>query len=436
MLRVWADGMPVGVLERRPRPLDQGRGDYGTTFTYDRGQNPAQAVSLTMPPRTSSYDVGRGLLPIFDMNLPEGALREYLTRSFAKATGSFDDLDLLAIVGRSQIGRIRLTALDADLNEEVPFASIDDIMTARRGGDLYEYLIEKFATYSGLSGVQPKVMLRTTDDSAQDAERLATTVKGATHIVKFWESTEYPELAANEFFCLQVARRLGLEVPRNRLSDNGAALVVERFDLNPDGSYQGFEDFCVLNGLTARDKYNGSYESRLFKRTAEFVSLDAESRRAALRTAFRILVCRIALRDGDSHLKNFGVTYDDVAGVTTFAPVYDIITTQVYLPKDAMALTLGGSTRWPTRKNLLLLGQTRCGLTAQDAREILEATADAIADTAVDAKPYFEGHSVRAPIGERLFSCWADGVRDSLGFEERSVSIRPFPAEDSSLPSP
>jgi serine/threonine-protein kinase HipA len=280
------------------------------------------------------------------------------------------------------------------------------------------------------------VMLRTTDDSAQHDERLTTTVKGATHIVKFWESTEYPELAANEFFCLQVAQRLGLEVPRNRLSDNGAAFVVERFDLKPDGSFLGFEDFCVLNGLTARDKYNGGYESRLFKRTAEFVSVGAENRRVAMRDLFRLFVLNVAVRNGDGHLKQYGVTYDDVTGVTKLAPVYDIVTTQVYLPKDAMALTLGGTTRWPARKGLLLLGQTRCGLTAQDAREILEATADAIADTAVDAKPYFEGHSLRAPIGERLFSCWADGVRDSLGFEEKSVSIRPFQADESSVPSP
>jgi serine/threonine-protein kinase HipA len=436
MLRVWADGKPVGVLERRPIPPSGGRGDYGTTFTYDRGLPPECAVSLTMPVRSSSWDVGRGLVPIFDMNLPEGALREYLTRSFAKATGSFDELDLLAVVGRSQIGRLRFTAMDAELDEEVPFASIDDIMTARRGGGLYDYLIEKFATYSGLSGVQPKVMLRTTDDSAQDEERLSTTVKGATHIVKFWESTEFPELAANEFFCLQIARRLGLEVPRNRLSDDGSALVVERFDLKPDGSYLGFEDFCVLNGLTSRDKYNGSYESRLFKRTADFVSSGATNRRNAMRDAFRLMVVNVAVRNGDAHLKNFGVCYEDVTGITRLAPVFDIITTQVYLPKDAMALTLGGSTRWPSRKNLLMLGQTRCGLTSKDAQQILEATADAIADTSVDAKLDFANHAQRQPVGERLLSCWADGVRDSLGFEERSVTIRPLSAEEISLPAP
>jgi serine/threonine-protein kinase HipA len=434
MLRVWADRRPVGILERRPRSLNQGLGDYGTTFTYDRGLDPEQAVSLTMPVRNAPWGVGRGLLPIFDMNLPEGALKDYLTRTFAKAAGSFDDLDLLSVVGRSQIGRLRFTAMDADLDEEVPFASIDEIMTARRDGGLYEYLIEKFATYSGLAGVQPKVMLRATEGGAQGEEREKTTVRGATHIVKFWENTDYAELAANEFFCLEIARRVGLDVPRAVLSDDGAALVVERFDLRPDGSYRGYEDFCVLNGLTAEHKYNGGYETRLFKRVSDFVSIGADNRRAALRDCFRLFVVNCAIQNGDAHLKNYGVVYDDVTGVTALAPVYDLITTRAYLAKDKMALSLGGSTRWPTRKNLALLGQARCGLAGKDVHEIMEQTADAVADVAASARVYFDGHRTRQEIGDRMLAAWADGVRDSLGFESKSVAIRPVVEEEVEAP--
>jgi serine/threonine-protein kinase HipA len=62
-----------------------------------------------MPVRLASWDVPFGLLPIFEMNLPEGVLRERLRLAFAKATGTFDDFDLLSIVGRSQVGRIRYT---------------------------------------------------------------------------------------------------------------------------------------------------------------------------------------------------------------------------------------------------------------------------------------------------------------------------------------
>jgi hypothetical protein len=46
-------------------------------------------------------------------------------------------------------------------------------------------------------------------------------------IVKFWEANEYPQLAANEYFCLTVARQCGLDVPPFRLAEDGAALVIE-----------------------------------------------------------------------------------------------------------------------------------------------------------------------------------------------------------------
>ena len=48
----------------------------------------------TIAARIASWNTEFGLLPIFDMNLPEGALRAHLVGSFAKATGTFDDFDL------------------------------------------------------------------------------------------------------------------------------------------------------------------------------------------------------------------------------------------------------------------------------------------------------------------------------------------------------
>src|SRR5262249_41013676 len=159
-----------------------------------------------------------------------------------------DEFDLLGIVGRSQVGRLRYTGQLERLQEDVPYQSVDEILEQRRGGDLYRYLLEKFASFSGISGVQPKVLVR--DEAAsvplKSAEhRLSQNHRGATHIVKFWELNEYPQLAANEYFCLKVAENAGLEVPPYRLSGDALALVIDRFDLRPDGTYRGFEDFCV-----------------------------------------------------------------------------------------------------------------------------------------------------------------------------------------------
>src|SRR5258708_5672987 len=106
---------------------------------------PAREVSLTMPVRLEWWSVHFGLVPVFEMNLPEGTLRERVRLAFAKATGTFDEFDLLSIVGRSQIGRIRYTGDNEHLQEDVPFQSVDEILERRRGGDLFRYLLEKFA---------------------------------------------------------------------------------------------------------------------------------------------------------------------------------------------------------------------------------------------------------------------------------------------------
>src|SRR5580704_12312162 len=156
MIKVWTDDTEAGLLDKK--------GDRGSAFIYLPERSKQRAVSLTMPLQLSSYDMSFGLAPIFDMNLPEGALRERLRLAFAKAIGTFDDFDLLNIVGRSQVGRIRYTGAKEQLNEEVPFQSVDEILASRRDGDLFRYLIEKFAAFSGISGVQPKVLVR--DESA------------------------------------------------------------------------------------------------------------------------------------------------------------------------------------------------------------------------------------------------------------------------------
>ena len=76
---------------------------------------------------------------------------------------------------------------------------------------------------------------------------------------------------------------------------------------------------------------------------------------------FTLIALNCALRNGDAHLKNFGIVYDDVQGEARLAPVYDLVTTAVYLPKDSMALTLNGSARWPSVKDLQRLGEARMG---------------------------------------------------------------------------
>ena len=402
MLRIWTDNCSAGMLDSD--------GQRGSTFVYNPGSDAERAVSVTMPVRLASWNTPYGVAPIFEMNLPEGALRVRLRLAFAKATGTFDDLSLLAIVGRSQLGRVRFTSADAELNEDVPFQSVDEILSSQRSGELYRYLIEKFAAYSGISGVQPKFLVR--DDGRFGAEAsenrtLSPSFRGATHIVKFWDAAEFPQLAANEFFCLKAAERCGLRVPPHSLAEDGSALVMERFDLRPDGSYRGFEDFCVLNARRTDEKYRGSYETNVLRRFQQFAQ-SPELLEESLQL-FALIVLNCAIRNGDAHLKNFGILYDDVEGEAHLAPVYDLVTTAVYLPQDQMALTLNGTTRWPTAKNLIRFGEQRSLGSRQTLSQILECVCDALADTARDVQAYCRERPEFEPIGRQMLEQWELG---------------------------
>lgn len=407
MIKVWTDGADAGLLDRYQ--------DRGSTFAYLPGAAPRRAVSVTMPIRLSSWDTTFGLPPILEMNLPEGVLRERLRLAFAKATGTFDDFDLLSIVGRSQVGRLRFTGEKEQLHEDVPFQSVDEILNRRRDGDLFRYLIDKFASFSGISGVQPKILVR--DESASAAlnlakPRLSQSYKGATHIVKLWEPNEYPHLAANEHFCLSVAKRCGLEVPPYKLAEDGGALVIDRFDLRPDGTYRGFEDFCVLNARRTDEKYRGSYETSIMNRFREFAN--SSHMNEDLEQLFTLIALNCAIRNGDAHLKNFGIVYEDVLGEARIAPIYDVVCTTVYLPKDAMALTLNGTTRWPGAKELRRLGETRMGGTPSRIKQILERIEEAMSNTMGEIRSYAEQHHDFAEIGEQMLAEWERGITSSL----------------------
>lgn len=407
MIKVWTDAAEAGLLDRH--------GERGSTFAYLPDTPAARAVSITMPVRLPSWSVTFGLPPIFEMNLPEGFLRERLRLAFAKATGTFDEFDLLSIIGRSQIGRLRYTGDKEQLHEDVPFQSVNEILAHKRGGDLFRYLLEKFASFSGISGVQPKILVRDENAFAEmehAPHRLSQSYRGATHIVKLWDPNEYPQLAANEYFCLTAARKCGLEVPPFRLAEDGRALVIDRFDLRMDGTYRGFEDFCALNARRTDEKYRGSYETQVMKRFAQFANSTHVNE--DMEKLFILIALNCALRNGDAHLKNFGIVYDDVQGEARLAPVYDLVTTSVYLPKDSLALTLNGSTRWPTAKELRKLGETRGGRTPAKIRQILERIAEAIQETTQEVHSYVKEHPQFTGIGQRMLQEWESGANTSL----------------------
>jgi serine/threonine-protein kinase HipA len=90
------------------------------------------------------------------------------------------------------------------------------------------------------------------------------------------------------------------------------------------------------------------------------------------------------------------------------------VTTSVYLPKDSMALTLNGTTKWASAKELQRLGETRMGGTPARVRQILERIDAAIADTSKELHAYIKAHAEFIETGNRMLQQWEQGVALSL----------------------
>lgn len=399
-LEVFASGHLAGTLARSDVEADS------FIYQYDAACRAEDAISLTMPVVRDQYVSTGGLMAIFEMNLPEGALLERLRLLFAKAVPNLDDLEILALLGQSQIGRLRYARPGA-APPDVPARSLREILTYRGAEDLFGDLVNQYATYSGISGLQPKALLR-----ASESPLSRTTLLGTTHIVKSFDPREFPELLANEYFCLRAARHAGIPTANNQLSENRRILAIERFDRRSDGSYLGFEDFCVLNGLRSHGRYQGSYE-KLARRIEQFVS--PRSLRAAQEQFFCMVALNCAVENGDAHLKNFAVLYEHAEGEVTLAPAYDVVATTPYMARDVLALTLAGSKQFPERKTLLAFARQHCGLSESKAAELLERARDGVLQAIGEMRGYIHEYGDFKPVGETLIGTFERGMSRLTG---------------------
>ena len=358
----------------------------------------SRSISLTMPVRAESYAT-TPMLPAFQTFLPEGYLANRIVEKFSKMM-RVDDMALLALSGGSAIGRIRVSQsreIDVD-NRGVE--SLKEILGSTGSKDLFEYLCDRYLIASGISGVQPKVMIEAKDDLPTSAEgennkthapktlraRSARTsigeksaIRGRSLIIKV-SGSDFPHLTENEFHCLSIARNLQLPVPNFWLSEDKKRLAIERFDIKRDtGDFLGFEDMVSLQGKVNERKYEGSYENiALAIRQNATPSWVQQS----LNEFFESLVLSMVVKNGDAHLKNFGLMYthpesDDCR----LSPIYDVVCTTAYLTKDLPALSLARQKAWPSRDILVRFGRDHCRVNDP------EVVIDRIANAATEYRP-------------------------------------------------
>ena len=371
--------------------------EYGFNYTKE-----ASPVSLTMPYRKETYLSSFHLHPIFEMNLPEGYLFEIFKNFLSKEHGYMDDFLVLSYLAPNIESRLNFKSeFDKKLFTGIDINEILDDDSE----DTFLRLLRTFLNKNAISGVQPKTL-------ALIKEKETLVLK--EYIVKTW-GAEYPYLAQNEYYSMKAVQRAGVKIPNIQLSKNNKFLLVEKFNYNKEkDEYLGFEEILVLQGKNRDKKYSGSYEQ-----VAKIIYAVSTNKLDSISQFYKTVVMNYLLRNGDAHLKNFGILYDNQFKNINFAPAYDIVNTVAYIYKDKPALMMFGKKVWWGKKELLRFGVEHCFLSKTETLKMYQLCQDALKESIKELKKAIAQDNNFTIIGQRILASW------TLSLDERTYKEIP-----------
>jgi serine/threonine-protein kinase HipA len=383
-------------------------------FEYDaaiaEGSAGELLLSASLPVQAERFQNNQ-TRPFFEGLLPEGAVREQIARE--RGVSVQNAFGLLAEIGAECAGAVVIVPEGQEL-------APTDTSSVRWLSD--EELAEALANLPAhplgggtdvrvsLGGVQQKLIV-----TRAPSGRFGQPLGGApsTHIIKP-SIAGWTDIAANEAFCLRVARCCGLRTATSEMAEIGdtTCLVVERFDrtLTDDVRIVRLhqEDFCQALGILPDSKYE--FEGGLSVARVVAALRDISVSPAADVNAFlRAVAVNFLLGNSDAHGKNFALLYEPV-GSARLAPLYDIVSTAVYGVTTKMAMFIGGEEEpAAVTGDAWLRLADECGvngpLLLRDARALAARARDCAAAVAATAaaegwhRPLIE--EVRAVVDER-----------------------------------
>ena len=308
-------------------------------FTFDEGYSTASerpTLSLSFKSRAGGLmadprPVKVRVPPFFSNLLPEGHLRDYLARQAGVKPQR--EFLLLRALGLDLPGGV--VVLPETENAPDPVPNTPRIKT--RDSPMFRF---------SLAGMQLKFSALL---EAKGGLTIPVGGAGGKWIVKL-PSAQFPHVPENEFAMMELARRIGIEVPEITLTPmediaglpeearaiTGKALAVKRFDRTDDGGRIHMEDFAQVFGIFPEYKY----EKRSYANIAAVLA--AEVGEHAVVELVRRLTFSIAIGNADMHLKNWSVIYPDGKN-PKLSPAYELLSTIPYISNQEIALTFGNS---------------------------------------------------------------------------------------------
>jgi serine/threonine-protein kinase HipA len=319
-------------------------------------------------------------------------------------------MDLLAAVGHNTIGRVRVVPHGQPLPARTDDPDISTLLQQSNEFLARWFLNEHLLKSGGVSGGYIKGLSKSPAADGVADRRFA--MRDRDWIIKV-DDADHPAMSFNEYWSMEVAREAGLDAAETRLSSDMRSIAVKRFDVAEDGTQLGFEDFCALLATPAREKMGGTVEKMVKSLPlfipAQFVHQDMER-------FFGWYLCANTLRNGDAHLKNFGVLYA-TPDLPRLSPVYDMVTMTLWAPAapsgdahDTLALTFGGTKRWLTDAQLTALGE-RCGLNKRERDAVIDRLSKALVSVSGKLVASVERHPEFAQAAARMLQLWSHGAR-------------------------
>ncbi len=316
--------------------------DGDMSFAYDSyylGNDKQPPLSRSLPLQKNAYTM-KQCRPFFSGLLPEAHLRAAIARQLG--ISEKNDFALLAAIGGECAGAVAILPENTSITQLEPDYKIipeQDVSNILQTMHQRPMIAGEDGIRLSLAGAQDKLPVAILDG------QIAIPMNGApsTHILKPI-NRDFPTLIENECFCLNLAKKIGLNAVNASIHHAGNVpyLLVERYDrLKTEHGVQRLhqEDFCQALGISPEMKYQREGGPQLrdcFQLIREASSLPVIDIKALLQAVLFNLI----VGNNDAHAKNFSLLYQGAQ--TRLAPFYDIIST-VYYPELAtkMAMKIG-----------------------------------------------------------------------------------------------
>ena len=344
VLRLSLHGRLVGYLAG----FQNGRNvlSFADEFRHDASRPSLSLITHPNFPRAGRlmaepWAKNQRLHPILANLLPEGALRELIAQGLKTHTDN--EFKIFSYLGEDLPGALIATPMHPD---EVPNTVLSTHGRARAISFDNRSRTNKFS----LAGVQMKFSMK----EKEGRYNLTKGVDLGDWIIKT-PSTRHRNVPENEYTAMSLAAIAGVDVPEFRLvdidkldnlppinlPDEKLAFAIKRFDRDVNQRIH-MEDFAQVLVKYPHEKYNSANYEQIGRILYQY---SGNSLANAQQFARRLLV-NILLANGDAHLKNWSLLYQDRV-TPELSPAYDILTTRVYIDGESQfALNMAKSMDW------------------------------------------------------------------------------------------